>query len=370
MTENIPLIRSLLSSPRRGEEIEAMSFAIIDREAPAHDFTPEQWEIVRRMVHASGDFRLMQDVRFSAGAVASGIRALAESRPVYVDANMIKAGLSLPRLRRAGANYTPDRILCRVADPDVASDAERESLPRSLFAVRRAKHALQDGIAVFGNSPVALLELNRMIMEEGLRPALVVAMPVGFVHVRESKAELMRQDVPFIALDGRRGGSTLAVSVIHALCGLAAGAAERPLHPEKPVREAVVIIGHGSRRAGASKDMEKIARRIRTKLGGGVIETCSMSMSGPYFPEAFSRCLEQGAQRIIVLPYFLHAGVHIHEDIPAMLREKAAEFPGIEIILGKTLGYDELLVDLVIRRVQESRGLDDIRNIGREEVHA
>jgi len=363
MEENRPFIRTLLSSPMSGEDIEAMSFAIIDREAPAHDFSPEEWEIVRRMIHTTGDFNIMQDIRFSADAVSSGIRALRESRPVYVDAGMIKVGLSLPRLRKAAAHYTPDRILCYVADPDIAAASKQEGLPRSLFAVRKAGHALQDGIAVFGNSPVALLEFNRMVMEEGLRPALVVAMPVGFVHVRESKAELMQLDVPSIVLEGRRGGSTLAVSIIHALAGLASRSAEQASPTERPVREAVIIIGHGSRRAGAGEDMEKIARRMKEKLGGGIIETCSMSMSGPYFPEAFSRCVAQGAEKIIVLPYFLHAGVHIHEDIPAMLREMAAEFPDIHLILGKTLGYDESLVDLVIRRVEESRNLDDIRNL-------
>lgn len=361
MSENIPLIHSMISSPMSGDDIEARSFSIIDREAPAHGFSPEEWEIVRRMIHTAGDFGIMRDVRFLAGATASGVRALAASRPVYADSNMIRAGLSLARMRTAGGDYTPDRILCHVADPDVAAEARREGLPRSLFAVRKAGHALQGAIAVFGNAPVALLELNRMILEEGLRPALVVGMPVGFVHVEESKEELMRLDVPSIVLEGRRGGSNLAVSVIHALAGLAAASAEKTLPPADPVREAVIIIGHGSRRAGASEDMERIARRMKEKLGGGIIETCSMSMTGPYFPEVFSRCVEQGADRIIVLPYFLHSGVHIHEDIPVMLREKAAEFPDIELILGKTLGYDELLVDLVIRRVEESRSLSDIR---------
>ena len=60
-----------------------------------------------------------------------------------------------------------------------------------------------------------------MIIDERIRPSLVVAMPVGFVHVVESKEELMALDVPYIALTGRRGGSPLAVSVLHALCGLA-----------------------------------------------------------------------------------------------------------------------------------------------------
>jgi precorrin isomerase len=80
---------------------------------------------------------------------------------------------------------------------------------------------LQGGIAVFGNAPVALMELNRLIMEEAIKPAIVIAMPVGFVHVTESKEELMSLDVPYIAVAGRRGGSPLAVSTVHALCTLA-----------------------------------------------------------------------------------------------------------------------------------------------------
>jgi precorrin isomerase len=67
---------------------------------------------------------------------------------------------------------------------------------------------------------VALLEINRMILEEGLRPALVIGMPVGFVHVVESKQELQTTGVPYIVIDGRRGGSPLAVACLHALCGL------------------------------------------------------------------------------------------------------------------------------------------------------
>ena len=70
-----------------------------------------------------------------------------------------------------------------------------------------------------------------MIIEEGLRPSLVVALPVGFVHVVESKEELMSLGVPYIATAGRRGGSPLAVSVLHALCGLAAETGEARKKP-------------------------------------------------------------------------------------------------------------------------------------------
>jgi precorrin-8X/cobalt-precorrin-8 methylmutase len=66
------------------------------------------------------------------------------------------------------------------------------------------------------------MEMNRLIMEDHIRPALIIGMPVGFVHVIESKRELMSLETPYITLDGRRGGSPLAVSVIHALCSIAA----------------------------------------------------------------------------------------------------------------------------------------------------
>jgi precorrin-8X/cobalt-precorrin-8 methylmutase len=216
-------IREFLAHPMSGPEIEARSFEIIDRERSDQDrFSAAQWEVVRRMIHACGDPGLSAAVRFSPEAIASGVEALRRGAPLYVDSNMIRSGLSLLRLRSVWPGYGADRIRCHVADPDVTQQAEQSGLPRSLFALRKARAALADGIAVFGNAPVALLELNRLIIEEGVRPALVLAMPVGFVHVVESKEELMTQGVPFVATIGRRGGSSLAVAAIHAFCTLAA----------------------------------------------------------------------------------------------------------------------------------------------------
>ena len=117
--------------------------------------------------------------------------------------------------------YRRESIICHVADTDVERKARKTGLPRSLIAIQKAKPLLDGAIVVIGNAPVALMELSRMIIEEGLRPSLVIAMPVGFVHVVESKEELMGLGGPHIATVGRRGGSPLAVSVIHALCGLA-----------------------------------------------------------------------------------------------------------------------------------------------------
>jgi precorrin isomerase len=204
-----------------GEQIEERSFQIIDQEAPEHNISSDQWEIVRRMIHTTADFGLIQEVRFSSEAVDVGVAALRSGSPIYVDSNMIKSGLSLARLRQVSPGYGSEQILCHIADEDVAQSASENSLPRSLFAVRKAQAALRGAIAVFGNAPVALMELNRLIIEEGIIPALVIAMPVGFVHVVESKEELMSLNVPFIAIAGRRGGSPLAVSALHALCSVA-----------------------------------------------------------------------------------------------------------------------------------------------------
>lgn len=225
---NPPLIHELLRNPLSGPEIEARSFAIIDQELPScNGFAPDTWEVVRRMIHTCADPSLADQIKFSPDAIEAGVKALCQARPIYADSNMIRAGLSLARLRSANASYGSEKIVCHVADLDVAKEAEARQLPRSLYAIRKAKTLLSGGIAVFGNAPVALLELNRMVLEENIRPALVIAMPVGFVHVVESKQELMSLGVPFVAVEGRRGGSTLAVSAIHALCTIAARSSGR-----------------------------------------------------------------------------------------------------------------------------------------------
>ncbi len=217
------LIHELLRNPLSGPDIEARSFAIIDQELPGRNgFATDTWEVVRRMIHTCADPSLANQIKFSPDAIEAGVNALRRGRAIYADSNMIRAGLSLARLRSANPSYGPEKLVCHVADPDVAAEAEATHLPRSLYAIRKAKALLAGGIAVFGNAPVALLELNRMVLEENIRPALVIAMPVGFVHVVESKQELMSLGVPFIAIEGRRGGSTLAVSAVHALCTLAA----------------------------------------------------------------------------------------------------------------------------------------------------
>jgi len=368
-----PLIHDLYQQPLSGEDIERRSFAIIDAEAPHHDFTADEWQVVRRLIHTTGDFGIMGSVRFSPHALDAAATSLGGGKPLYVDSAMIRAGISLKRLQAVRSGYTKGDIHCHVADADVAAEAAAAGLPRSIFAVRKAKTVLAGGIAVFGNAPAALLELNRMIAEEEIRPSLVIAMPVGFVHVEESKTELLSLGVPCVVLTGRRGGRPLAVSVVHALCTLALAAGREAGTAVSAVTElsssrggdeaapAVILIGHGSRVAGAGESMERVAESVRLRLPGTMVETCAMSMLGPHLPETLRKCVAAGARKVIVLPYFLYMGVHLREDIPKIMREEGQAYPGVELILGKNLGFDASLVDLVIRRLAESRGLEDIR---------
>ena len=127
-------------------------------------------------------------------------------------------------------------------------------------------------------------------------------------------------------------------------------------------RRAVILIGHGSRAAGADDDMERIAEGVRAKLGG-IVETCRMSGRGIPFDKVFERCVDQGAREVIVLPYFLHFGIHLREDIPEILRENGRKHPDVRLVLGKHLGYDDALVTLVTKRIGESEGLCDVRNL-------
>jgi precorrin-8X/cobalt-precorrin-8 methylmutase len=203
-----------------GRAIEHDSFAIIDQEVGHHTYSAEQWPLVRRMIHANADFEFNGLTAFHPRAMQAGIaRILQGGAPMVADVEMICVGLSAPRLAHFGI-HTHQFI----SDPDVIAAAQAEGTTRAVQAMRKAwRLGLLDGAIIgIGNAPTALIEVIRLIHNEGLRPALVVGMPVGFVSAAESKDLLMAiEDVPWVAISGRKGGSTLVVAAIHALLGLA-----------------------------------------------------------------------------------------------------------------------------------------------------
>ncbi len=197
-------------------EIEAKSFAIIDGEAGPHNFSPDEWKIVRRMIHTTADFEYMEMVRIADNAVAAGIKAIQNGCTVITDTNMARTGIRKDLLAGFGS-----RCECLMADPQVAAQAKEKGLTRAHVAVEKAAHMMENGIYVVGNAPTALLHLLDMIKKKEANPALVVGLPVGFVNAAESKAALMETDIPYISNVGRKGGSNVAASVINALALIA-----------------------------------------------------------------------------------------------------------------------------------------------------
>lgn len=203
-----------------GAAIEHDSFAIIDREVAHHDYTDEQWPLVRRMIHATADFEFNGLTRFHPDAMQAGLAAvLRGNTPIIADVEMICVGLSAVRLKHFGLGAHQF-----ISDADVIAQAKAEGTTRAVQAMRKAhKSGLLDGAIVgIGNAPTALIEVVRLIQEEGAKPALVIGMPVGFVSAAESKDLLAAQnDVPWMITSGRKGGSTLVVSALHAVLALA-----------------------------------------------------------------------------------------------------------------------------------------------------
>ncbi|NMF89454.1 precorrin-8X methylmutase [Aromatoleum petrolei] len=203
-----------------GRAIEHDSFAIIDAEVGGHDYGPDQWPVVRRMIHANADFEFNGLTDFHGDAVAAGLAAIIRGGTrIVADVEMICVGLSASRLAHFGMSTHQF-----ISDADVIAQAKAEETTRAVQAMRKAhRQGLLDGAIVgIGNAPTALIEVVRLIREEGARPALVIGMPVGFVSAAESK-DLMAEvdEVPWIVIRGRKGGSTLVVAAIHALLGLA-----------------------------------------------------------------------------------------------------------------------------------------------------
>ena len=196
------------------EEIEAESFRIIERELGPTRFTPEEFSLVRRIIHATGDFSFAENLRFHPEAVRAGLHAIRSGRNILVDVNMAASGISARLLASFGG-----RVICRVAEPETAAMAMANGTTRSEAAMARA---IGDniGIVAVGNAPTALLKVMHLIEQGLLAPDLVIGVPVGFVNAAESKDLLAEKPYPFVTALGRKGGTPVAVAAINALLRL------------------------------------------------------------------------------------------------------------------------------------------------------
>ena len=185
--------------------IEKRSFEIIGSEMHEHNFSEEELQIVKRVIHTTADFEYQDLIEISEGAIEAGVSALKNGAKIYTDTTMALSGMNKRALKELNAS-----VECYVGLEEVFK------LARSMAGVELAAKENVD-IFVFGNAPTALFKLRELIKEGKANPKLIVAVPVGFVGASESKEDLDELGIPYIRVKGRKGGSTVAAAIINAL---------------------------------------------------------------------------------------------------------------------------------------------------------
>lgn len=197
--------------------IYAKSFATIRAEVDLSELPNDVAEAAVRMIHACGMTDLIKDLIFSADVAASAAAALAHGASIITDCEMVRAGIISALLPADNA------VICALNEPTVARLAREGSTTRSAAQVALWAPHLPGSVVVIGNAPTALFALLEALDAGAVRPAAIIACPVGFVGAVESKAELASnpRGVPFLTVVGRRGGSALASAALNALSQIA-----------------------------------------------------------------------------------------------------------------------------------------------------
>jgi precorrin-8X/cobalt-precorrin-8 methylmutase len=198
---------------RDGAAIYRQSFATIRAEADLSRIPADLEKLAVRVIHASGMVDIAGSLRFSAGAGRAGRDALKAGAPILCDARMVAEGVTHARLP-AG-----NEVICTLGDPSVPALAREIDNTRSAAALELWRPHLAGSVVAIGNAPTALFYLLEMLDAGAPRPALILGFPVGFVGAAESKAMLAADSrgVPYVVVDGRRGGSAMAAAAVNAL---------------------------------------------------------------------------------------------------------------------------------------------------------
>lgn len=198
-------------------EIERESMRIIAEKLSQRgiSFPEENAAVIKRVIHTTADFDYAENLRFTPKAVEKGIAALKSGVAIITDTNMAKAGISGSGLKKLNCE-----VHCFIASGGVAETARQKGVTRAAASMEKAAEEYPGAVLAVGNAPTALLRICGLI-EEGLRPALVIGVPVGFVNVVESKQQIFKIcqefEVPCIAAMGRKGGSNVSAAICNAL---------------------------------------------------------------------------------------------------------------------------------------------------------
>ncbi|KKB07116.1 precorrin-8X methylmutase [Devosia geojensis] len=198
---------------RDGAAIYERSFAIIRAEADLARFSPEEADVVVRMIHAAGMVEAAAHIVFSPGFVTAARAALNDGAAIFCDAEMVAHGVTRARLP-AGND-----VLCTLRNPAVPEIAEEIGNTRSAAALHLWGERLAGAVVAIGNAPTALFHLLEMLRDGAPKPAAILGMPVGFVGAAESKEALVADSygVPYAVVTGRLGGSAMTAAALNAL---------------------------------------------------------------------------------------------------------------------------------------------------------
>ncbi|MBN2041900.1 MAG: CbiX/SirB N-terminal domain-containing protein [Spirochaetes bacterium] len=120
------------------------------------------------------------------------------------------------------------------------------------------------------------------------------------------------------------------------------------------MKTALLVLGHGSRSKDAIDVFDKIVKRIQEKGDYELVRGAHMELARPDIPEAVSEIAGLGANRVIMVPYFLYEGIHIKKDIPEIIEELKAKYKDIEFIFARPIGFEPLLADILLSRAKEA----------------
>lgn len=194
-------------------EIENKSFEIIAPHLKNLNLSEEETKIFSRIIHAAGDTDYAKIIKISPNAISSAKNAIQNGKNIFTDVEMVRTGINKRTLKKFGGE-----VFCKVADDEIKKIAAQEKITRSMAAMRNFGKSLNDSVVAIGNAPTALFEVLRLVEEEKIFPAIIIGVPVGFVGAADSKEKLAEQNkIPFITVEGTKGGSSIAVAAVNAI---------------------------------------------------------------------------------------------------------------------------------------------------------
>ena len=200
---------------KKGQLIMMESFRTIEGELKHKDYPLDHKWALLHAIHTTADFDMEDLLHTDDGAVVTLFNKVKNGELPYIitDVTMVTSGIRKGALQRLGVE-----VKCYLSDPRVATMASEKGITRTQAGIRLAVEEHPDALFAFGNAPTALMELCDLIRKGKAHPAGIIAAPVGFVHVKESKHMVKPfKDIPKIIVEGRKGGSNLAATLCNAI---------------------------------------------------------------------------------------------------------------------------------------------------------